>query len=232
MTQETLRHFRHELKYVITGAQIPMIKNRINHLLMPDRHAGVDGCYSIRSLYFDDYANRCFYENENGTDPREKFRIRIYNHSSERITLECKRKERGMTHKTSCPLTLEQTLILMEGGTIPEIGSQPPLLQKLTSQMLLRRMRPVVIVEYDRIPYVYKDGNVRVTLDMNVSSSKEVRSFLDESIVRRPIMPVGLQLLEVKYDEFLPDFIYRNLNLENLSQTAYSKYYLCRKYTR
>ena len=61
------------------------------------------------------------------------------------------------------------------------------------------------------IPYVYKDGNVRVTLDMNVSSSKEVRSFLDESIVRRPIMPVGLQLLEVKYDEFLPDFIYRNL---------------------
>lgn len=224
--------FRHELKYPVTGAQVEMLKNRINHLLSLDRHAGPDGRYSIRSLYFDDYANRCFYENENGTDPREKFRIRIYNRSSERVTLECKRKERGMTHKTFCPLTVEQTKLLMAGETIPDIGSQPPLLRKLTSQMLLRRLRPVVIVEYDRIPYVYKDGNVRVTLDMNVASSKDIGSFFDERISKRPVMPVGLQLLEVKYDAFLPDFIYRNLNLENLSQTAYSKYYLCRKYTR
>ena len=224
--------FRHELKYLVTGAQLEMIKNRINHLLSLDRHVGPDGRYSIRSLYFDDYVNRCFYENENGTDPREKFRIRIYNHSSGHIALECKCKERGMTYKTLCPLTVEQTKILMAGGTIPDIGSQPPLLQKLTSQMLLRRLRPVVIVEYDRIPYVYKDGNVRVTLDKNISSSKDVGSFLDERISGRPVMPVGLQLLEVKYDAFLPDFIYRNLNLENLSRTAYSKYYLCRKYTR
>lgn len=232
MTRNRRETFRHELKYLISGAQIPIIKNRINHLLPLDCHAGEDGCYSIRSLYFDDYANRCFYENENGTDPREKFRIRIYNHSTERISLECKRKERGMTQKTSCPLTIEQTQILMAGEVISNIGCQQPLLQKLTSQMLLRRMRPVVIVEYDRIPYVYKDGNVRVTLDMNVSSCKDIESFLDERIARRPVMPIGLQLLEVKYDEFLPDFIYRNLNLENLSQTAYSKYYLCRKYTR
>lgn len=232
MKENNNRKFRHELKYLISNAELAMIKNRINHMLSIDRHAGSTGSYSIRSLYFDDYSNRCFYENENGTDPREKFRIRIYNHSTERISLECKRKERGMTQKTSCPLTIEQTQILMAGEVISNIGCQQPLLQKLTSQMLLRRMRPVVIVEYDRIPYVYKDGNVRVTLDMNVSSCKDIESFLDERIARRPVMPIGLQLLEVKYDEFLPDFIYRNLNIENLSQTAYSKYYLCRKYTR
>lgn len=232
MKETHAQKFRHELKYPLTNAQMAMLKNRINHLLQPDPHTGPDGSYTIRSLYFDDYQNRCFYENENGTDPREKFRIRIYNHSTERITLECKRKERGKTLKTSCRLTEEQTRLLMAGKVIPEIASQPPLLQKLTMQMLMRRMRPVVIVEYDRIPYVYKDGNVRVTLDTNVCSSGEIDRFLDEQIPKRPIMPMGQQLLEVKYDEFLPDFIYRNLQLEDLRQTAYSKYYLCRKYAR
>ena len=120
----------------------------------------------------------------------------------------------------------------MEGKTIPDIAQQHPLLQKLTMQMLTRRLRPVVIVEYDRIPYVYKNGNVRITLDTNICSSSAVERFLDKEIPRRPIMPVGQQLLEVKYDEYLPDFIYRNLQLHSLRQSAFSKYYLCRKYTR
>ena len=224
--------FRHELKYVVSAAQVELIKNRVEHLLPRDAHAGEKGMYAIRSLYFDDYENRCYRENEDGTDPREKFRIRIYNHSAEKIRLECKRKERGMTHKESCPLTEMQTRMLMEGRALPDIASQPPVLRKLTMQMLTRRMRPVVIVEYERVPYVYELGNVRITLDLNVSSGKDVGAFLEESISKRPVMPAGRQLLEVKYDEYLPDFIYNNLQLENLQQTAFSKYYLCRKYTR
>lgn len=232
MTQSKLNKYRHELKYQITDTQVAMLKNRINHLIPSDSHAGADGVYSIRSLYFDDYENRCLRENEDGTDPREKFRIRIYNASSERITLECKRKERGKTHKTSCPLTVEQTKLLMAGKILPDIGSQPPLLQKLTMLMLTRRMRPVVIVEYDRIPYVYKNGNVRITLDTNIRSSSAVEQFLDKTIPVRPVLPTGQQLLEVKYDEYLPDFIYRSLQLHSLRQTAFSKYAICRTYTK
>lgn len=223
--------FRHELKYVISAAELALLRSRIHNLIPLDSHVGESGAYCIRSLYFDDYENRCFYENENGSDPREKFRIRIYNHSTERITLECKRKERGKTLKTSCPLTLEQTRMLMAGKPVPDIASQPEVLRKLTLQMLTRRMKPVVIVEYERIPYVYRNGNVRVTLDMNVSASTAVDKFLDVQIPKRPIMPMGKHLLEVKFDEYLPDFIHHNLNLHSLTQTAYSKYYLCRKYS-
>ena len=232
MIHPKLNKYRHELKYQISDAQVAMLKNRITHLIPADSHAGKNGCYTIRSLYFDDYENRCLRENEDGTDPREKFRIRIYNASSDRITLECKRKERGKTHKTSCPLTLEQTKMLMAGNILPDIASQPPLLQKLTMLMMTHRMRPVVIVEYDRIPYVYKNGNVRITLDTNIRSSSAVDQFLDEQITNRPVMPTGQQLLEVKYDEYLPDFIYRALQLHSLRQTAFSKYYICRKYTK
>ena len=230
--RENEMKYRHELKYIISTAQIPLLKSRISALMQPDPHAGADGVYNIRSLYFDDYCNRCFYENENGTDPREKFRIRIYNHSDAHISLECKRKERGKTHKTSCPLTREQTKQLMAGIPLPNIGQQPPLLQKLTLQMMTRRLRPVVIVEYERIPFVYKNGNVRITLDTNIGSSSEVEKFLDPVIPVRPVLPMGQQLLEVKYDEYLPDFIYRSLMLPSLRQTAFSKYYICRRYTR
>ncbi len=221
--------FRHELKCVITDAELAMLKNRIDHLLTLDSHVK-DGAYNIRSLYFDDYDNRCFYENENGTDPREKFRIRIYNASSERIMLECKRKERGKTLKSSCPLTAEQTRILMTGGHLRDISSLPPLLRRFTMEQMLRGLRPVVIVDYDRIPYVYRDGNVRITLDTNISASSDFGAFLDTNIRKRPVMPVGSQLLEVKYDEFLPDFIYNNLQLHSLTQTAFSKFYICRKF--
>ena len=232
MKEPNKMKYRHELKYEITDAQLQLLKNRISHLIPADSHAGPTGSYSIRSLYFDDYTDRCLRENEDGTDPREKFRIRIYNHSTDRITLECKRKERGKTHKTSCPLTVEQTRQLMAGKILPDIANQPPLLRKLTLEMMTRRLRPVVIVEYERIPYVYKNGNVRITLDTNIGSSSAVETFLDPRIQTRPVLPVGQQLLEVKYDEYLPDFIYHNLQLHSLRQTAFSKYYICRKYTR
>ena len=88
----------------------------------------------------------------------------------------------------------------------------------------------MVIVEYARIPYVCRDGNVRITLDMNISSSNRTECFLDPVIARRPVMEAGSHILEVKYDEFLPDYIKISLELGTLRQTSFSKFYLCRYY--
>ncbi len=222
--------YRHEFKYICSYAQLRVIEARLNGLIAHDSHAGPDGVYNIRSLYFDDYQDRCMQENEAGTGPREKFRIRIYNHSPERISLELKRKECGKTQKLQCPLTEEQCRALM-AGELPEISKDsPPLLCKLGLEMRTRLMRPKVIVEYERTPYVYPLGNVRITLDENISSSGRIDLFLTDQIPLRPIMSMGQHILEVKYDEYLPDYIYRTAQLENLQQTAYSKYYLCRRY--
>lgn len=222
--------YRHELKYLISAAQLPLLKSRVAGIMQLDPHTGTDGIYNIRSLYFDDYENRCFFENENGTDPREKFRIRIYNHSSQRITLECKRKEHGKTLKTSCPLTIEQTQMLMQGKSLMDTADLLPLHRKLNLEIKTRLLHPVVIVEYERIPFIYRNGNVRVTFDLHTASSADISNFLSDDLHKRPIMPVGHQLMEVKFDEYLPDFIYRSLNLGQLQQATFSKYYLCRKY--
>ena len=223
--------YRHELKYLISAAQMQVLKNRITGLIPKDPYVTASGGYTIRSLYFDDRQNRAYYENENGTDPREKFRIRIYNASAKKIKLECKRKERGKTLKTSCNLTEDQARLLMQGKCVPDIASQSPVLRKLTNEMRTHQMRPVVIVEYERIPYVYKLGNVRVTFDTNIASSSDIAGFFNGQIPKRQILPAGMHLLEVKFDEYLPDFIYQALMLDNLQQTAFSKYYLCRKYS-
>ena len=231
MIEEKNKKYRHELKYVCTAAQLALIEGRIQHLISLDSHVGENGMYQIRSLYFDDCYNRCYYENENGTDPREKFRIRIYNGSTNKISLELKKKEHGKTLKLSCPLTEEQCRTLMRGETLPDSESYPPVLQKLLLLMKTTWMKPKIIVEYDRVPYVYKLGNVRITFDKNISSSYKVETFLDKEIYKRPIMPAGWHVLEVKFDEFLPDYIYSALQLKNLRQTAFSKFYLCRKFS-
>ena len=119
----------------------------------------------------------------------------------------------------------------MAGG-IPEITPAiPALLSKLILLMKTSLMRPKVIVEYERIPYIYPLGNVRITLDENICSSDRADLFLEDRIPLRPIMPAGQHILEVKYDEYLPDFIYQAAQLDNLRTTAFSKYYLCRKYS-
>ena len=118
----------------------------------------------------------------------------------------------------------------MEGKRLPDLTKQPLTLRKLTLKMMLCHMRPVIIVDYDRFPFVCRSGNVRITLDTNIASASKTERFFDPQLPKRPVLPMGQHLLEVKYDEYLPDQIYRSLQLDNLQQTAFSKYYVCRRY--
>ncbi|MCD8157981.1 MAG: polyphosphate polymerase domain-containing protein [Clostridiales bacterium] len=229
--KDSFGQYRHEYKYIVSAAELELIKTRLTGLMSKDPHTGPDGTYNIRSIYFDDYENSCYYDNENGVDPREKFRIRIYDRSSRRISLELKKKINGKCLKLACPLTLEQYNIIAKGGCVPISADNPEILNKLTLQYLMKGMKPKIIVEYDRMPWIYEEGNVRVTFDKNVRSSTELSGFFDPDIPVRCIMPPGWHLLEVKWDEFLPDFIYKNTMINNLEQTAHSKYYLCKRFS-
>ena len=225
-----MSEYRHEYKYQCTLQKLLCIRNQIEPILYQDSNVGDDGTYTIRSLYFDDYNNRCFYENVNGTDPREKFRIRIYNGDASFIKLELKRKERGKTKKLSCHLSEELCRMAMNGELLPIEAVDSAVYRKFCMQQSTRLLQPTVIVEYDRVPFVYPDGNVRVTLDLQIRSSDRIESFLDKEIASRAIMPTNRHLLEVKFDEYIPDFIYQAVQAQNLQQTTFSKYYLCRKY--
>jgi hypothetical protein len=222
--------YRHEYKYAINSHQLETLRSRLPIIMSYDRHSGESGQYNIRSLYFDDLEDSGYYDKENGTDPREKFRIRIYNASSDFIRLELKRKDRGKTLKTACTLTKEQAEAMIEGKGISWDDKMHPLLKRFYVLQETVNLKPKVIVEYERIPFVYEAGNVRATLDLDIRTTADIKSFFDKQTSCRPIMPKGVNLLEVKFDEFLPDYIYQTLQLNHLQQVTFSKYYLCRKF--
>lgn len=226
-----MSEYRHEYKYICTLGQLAYVSNSVRGLMELDAYAKETDGYTVRSLYFDDYYDGCYYDNLYGNEPREKFRIRIYNADSSRITLELKRKQKGKIKKESCRLPYEICQQVMSGFNIDIKAIDSPLYRKFYLQYNSRMLRPKVIVEYDRVPYVYKDGNVRVTLDKNIRGSSMCSDFLKSTTFFRPIMEKNMHLLEVKFDEYIPDFIYQVIDNEKLKQSTFSKYFLCRKYS-
>ncbi len=222
--------YRHELKFIIGRTQKEIIQNSLLGVMQKDSHL-TDDSYSIRSMYFDDYDHSCYYENENGVDPREKFRIRLYDGNTDFIRLELKRKQNSMTQKKQCEMTKEQVESIVKGKPLKNFDKLPPLMKKFELQRRCKLLKPDIIVEYDRIPYVYDIGNVRITFDMNVSSSKEFDYFLTKNISKRPILMQDMIILEVKFDEFLPNYIEELIGTETMQRTSFSKYYLCKKYS-
>lgn len=227
-------HYRYELKYVCSHLQMAELEQRIESVLYKDPHVGENGFYTIRSLYFDDYYNSAYWDKENGTDNRKKYRIRVYDGDMDTMSLEIKGKLKDKTSKEKARITYEQYRSLvcpnLVGDAMLLRNRENEVLNQLLLQKAVTLMRPVIIVEYDRMPFVAAEGNVRITLDRNIRSSARTEAFADPNPPMRGIMPDGEHLMEIKFDEFLPDVIYRTLNLENLNRTSFSKYYLCRKY--
>jgi hypothetical protein len=228
--------FRHEYKFIISIPQSLILRERISAVMQRDVHGDAAGSYAIRSVYFDDCENSCYMQNEAGTDPRAKYRIRSYNASDGRIVLEKKIKQNGMTRKMQQNLSKEQYLLLMDtmrqaGGIDASFHGQPLLVQELLARKQMQLMQPKVIVAYERTPFIEPAGNVRVTFDDGISSSQDFEHFFSDRLHMRPVMPVGQTLMEVKFDEFLPAYIRETLEIGSLAQTTFSKYYLCRRYS-
>ncbi len=223
-------YFRHENKYIIDACQAAILEARAKAILKSDINADDKGSYLIKSLYFDNYDNESFYDTENGYDNRTKYRIRYYGSDTSFIKLEKKSKVHGMTHKESCRISIEQCKIFMQ-GQIPAINEGlPEKTHALFLDMYLKNLIPKVIVIYEREPFIYPIGNVRVTFDRNLASSNNLHLFLNKITTMRPIFQSGESLMEVKWDELLPDYIYDQLQLGSLQRTNFSKYYLCRRY--
>lgn len=211
----------------MTDADLLLLAGRLKTVMDQDSHQDGD-CYEIRSLYFDDAWDRCMEENEAGVDQREKYRIRLYDPASDVIHLEIKEKNRGLTKKRTCDLSREECIRIMEGELPLKLDGRAPL-NALQMQMRCNRMEPKVIIAYERTAFVHSSGNVRITFDRNITASRYTDEFLETQVSGMiPVLSAGMHVLEVKYDEFLPDVIARQLEIGKLRKTAFSKYYLGR----
>lgn len=225
--------YRHELKFIVTDAQLKTIEFRLKPLMHIDTHQeGSD--YSIRSLYFDDYFNSCLEENLAGLNNRFKYRLRIYNADTSFIRLEKKCKTNSMTQKESATISLEECRLYMAGdASLSSVGGfyndkDKMLKNEFYIAIKAKGFRPVCIVEYKRTAYTENKGNVRITFDRNISATSNVSRFLEKEIMLTPLLLKGQHVLEVKYDEFLPEYLADILEIGSLQQSAFSKYVYAR----
>ncbi|WP_151734850.1 polyphosphate polymerase domain-containing protein ['Paenibacillus yunnanensis' Narsing Rao et al. 2020] len=224
--------FRHELKFMIGYPQYLILRQRLQRLIDADDNANESGEYHIRSLYFDDIDNSALADKLGGLRERAKYRIRIYNVQDDIIHFEKKIKMDDYIAKIKEPLTRGMYDELMAGNY--EVLNVPgkPLFMELYGQMRHRLLRPKVIVDYVREPYVCHNGNVRITFDKELRTGLHATNIFDPEL--RPVKALDddLIIFEVKFDEYIPDYIKIALQLEGLTRQSASKYVICRKFLK
>jgi len=221
--------YRHEWKAELNMGDLFLLRQRLSAVLRRDPHAGPAGSYLIRSLYFDNGSDTALREKLDGVSHREKFRIRAYNHDYSRLRLEKKVKDDSLGYKLSAPMSRKECEQLLQGDWQWLLDSDRPLLRELGEKMLHGGYRPKTIEEYTREPFIYEAGNVRVTLDYDLRTGITGTDFLDPDCVTIPAGDITA-LVEIKYDDFLPELVQHAVQLSFRRTGAFSKYAACRKY--
>ena len=221
-------NFRHEWKHVLNYTDLLTLRHRLGAVMERDPHA-IDGKYHIRSLYFDNPDDKALREKIDGVNVREKFRIRLYNWDTSLIKLEKKSKRNGLGTKYSANLTAEDAQKIVDGDLDWMMASDQALVQELYCKMRYQQLEPKTIVDYTREPFIFRPGNVRVTLDYDIRTGQECTDFLDPEVVTIPAGDAPI-LVEVKWDEFLPTIIRDAVTLPDRRVGSFSKYAQCRVY--
>ena len=228
MNEKKEPRLRHELKYHIDYFQYQLLRKKLAAVLKLDPHAGPDGRYKVRSLYFDDFKNTALLEKMAGVARRKKYRIRIYNCSDECIKFERKTKRDHYVFKESVRLSREEADCIIAGDVSFLAGSENYLLKSFYLESRYALLRPVVLVDYHREAYVYPVGNVRITFDIDLHTGLGSVSLFDPNSFTMGVNEEQGVILEVKFDDVLPLHI-RGLFPNTIRpRLAIGKFVICR----
>lgn len=230
---EYLGHrLRHEIKYYINDIVYHTLRSRLNTVAGSDPNMKEPEGYLISSLYLDDMYHSALEEKESGIQFRKKYRIRCYDRKDGRISLECKRKYGEYISKDSMRISRREYDAMLSGDydfflSYPDVSGR-----EVYALHHTRLLQPAVTVEYLREAYVMEQGNVRITFDKNISASVgDCDMFSDRYEVKQVLEP-GIIVLEVKYDDYLPDAVFQILQTAMTNKCAISKYVMCRNEKR
>lgn len=221
--------YRHELKFSISSKQAAILKKRLAMIMNIDANSyNSDHTYLIRSLYFDDINSTAYYEKLDGVEYRKKYRIRIYNNDDRFIRLEKKLKNNDLTSKqqTLIDKRIYQLLINKEFDKIDSRGNK--LLETFIIDCKIKGLIPSVIVEYKRLAYTYPICDVRITFDEEVKSGIYNYDLFDENLPLYSVINPDTVILEVKFNEVLPESLAIILGTIPSCRQAVSKFAICR----
>ena len=227
---EVLDVLRTERKYPLSAYQAEVLRLRLSCILTPDSYSrGRDG-YLTRSLYFDSFTNKDFFEKQAGIEYRKKIRLRCYGDGGV-VKLETKQKQGNLQRKLSLSISRAEADALINADYGFLLKRPDTLAKRFYAEMASNLYLPRCVVDYKRFAFVVPANDIRITFDNCLSGSESNFNIFDRELQLYPIPPLGGTTLEVKYNGFLLSYVKDALSLDGQAECASSKYCAVRKYS-
>lgn len=200
-----------------------------------DPHVKNNYDYEVRSLYFDSNFHHSFLEKKDGIAIRRKLRIRYYPNfmkSDEKfVFIEIKKKINENVAKSRVYVPLESSINILDGNhnEAKLFYSRASAQDKNTLKeiwFLYKKynLKPACIVAYKRQPFLSKiERTFRLTFDTNVL----VRNYnldLHFGGGSKFIVPRGICIMEVKFNNIVPNWAIKIIQKNNCLQYKISKF--------
>ncbi len=219
---QKLQVWRNEYKYWISYPDSIYLKEDLNKLLIPDRYS-LGGGYKVRSLYFDSINNIDYMQKMSGVEFRKKIRLRSYGEDTDSVKLEMKQKRGKYQKKSSLILNRQDAVHVQNGNYEVLLNQEDDTALEIYSLLKLGCYRPVTLVEYDRMAYIYPEFSTRLTIDQNVRCSCTELDLFQKNVRWNPAIN-RYAILEVKFNQHLLKMISDVLSKYDLVNTSISKY--------
>ena len=210
-----------ELKFLLTPETAAGVREWARHKLMPDPHGNGNAHdeYKITSLYFETELFDVY--NRKGSYGRSKYRIRRYG-AEEVVYLERKLKTNGLVAKRRSPSVTVEIKRLSEMQPDPKwLGSW------YHRRVLLRRLKPICQIAYERTARVASTANgpVRLTLDQNLRAVPASGYVFHHDESCHKVAPASV-VMEMKFRGETPVLFKELIDKFALSPKKMSKYRL------
>ena len=204
-----------------------LLKTRLSPFLSKDPHS-LGGAYFIRSVYFDNKSNESFREKVEGFENRRKFRIRFYDFTLNFIKFEIKQKLNDLIVKHTARILKEDLPALFRGDYDCLLKYRSAVLNQIFYDFKCQLYEPVVVVDYYREAFFLDYNHIRITFDTRLKKTDAVNEFYREDLSLVPVLEDHYVILEVKYDDFLPNWFGDLCQASRYQRVATSKYCLSR----
>ena len=223
----TQKSYRQEIKQLLSPIQAKLLEQRIAAVLPLDANSNSNHEYYIRSIYFDTHDDSAYRDKIDGIDNREKIRIRFYGLDDSVIKLERKEKRNNLIHKDSLGISKETADAMLSGNFDSLLSYDHPLAQYIYSLSRSQTLTPVVVVDYIRRAYIHPVGNVRITFDTRLQSRTPDTNIWEPGALYNVLGENTI--LEIKFNQYLPEYIRQLLVSVPGQRMALSKYTLFRE---
>lgn len=197
-----------------------------------DKYAGPDGCYRVRSLYFDTADYMAYYQKMSGEAERHKLRIRAYGDDpsqSPLVRLEVKSRYVSFIYKIVVDFSRQEYQEIENAFRLRKAPPKHLWSDKNTSAEFIRlkqqyNFEPRVLLQYRRQAYERIELNrVRVNFDDELIASRDL-DMLGHMSGARSLLGYGNSIFEIKVDNVLPYWLHQLISKYDLNNQAFSKF--------